>query len=104
MALFQTILHSPWLISGPVVLFLNKVDLLREKIMYSHLADYFPNTMVRHTHRPKQDAEEACDFILNMFLSLQPERKMIYHHFTCATGHKQHPGRLQCGERPYFTN
>ncbi|KAK7896491.1 hypothetical protein WMY93_021816 [Mugilogobius chulae] len=80
MALFQTILHSPWFVFVSVVLFLNKVDLLKEKIMYSHLADYFPKY-----DGPKQDAEEACEFILNMFLSLQPEKKSIYHHFTCAT-------------------
>uniref|UniRef100_A0A8C6S8L3 Guanine nucleotide-binding protein subunit alpha n=1 Tax=Neogobius melanostomus TaxID=47308 RepID=A0A8C6S8L3_9GOBI len=80
MALFQTILTSPWFISTSVMLFLNKVDLLKEKIKYSHLVDYFPKY-----DGPKQDAKEASDFILNMFLSLATDKKMIYTHFTCAT-------------------
>ncbi|XP_072310820.1 guanine nucleotide-binding protein G(q) subunit alpha-like [Eucyclogobius newberryi] len=80
MALFQTILQSPWFIHASVMLFLNKVDLLKEKIMYSHLVDYFPKY-----DGPKQDTKEASEFILNMFLSLQPDQKMFYSHFTCAT-------------------
>lgn len=83
MALFQTILHSPWFISASVMLFLNKVDLLNEKIKYSHLVDYFPKY-----DGPKRDAKQASDFILNMFLSLQTDQKMIYPHFTCATDTK----------------
>lgn len=31
----------PWFQNSSVILFLNKKDLLEEKIMYSHLADYF---------------------------------------------------------------
>lgn len=80
MALFQTILHSPWFDSSSVMLFLNKVDLLNEKIKYSHLVDYFPKY-----YGPKQDAKEASEFILNMFLGLQTDQKTIYSHFTCAT-------------------
>lgn len=83
MALFQTILHSPWFDSASVMLFLNKVDLLNEKIKYSHLVDYFPKY-----YGPKQDSQEASEFILNMFLGLQTDQKNIYHHFTCATDTK----------------
>lgn len=80
-ALFQTILLNPWFYNSSVMLFLNKTDLLKEKIMYSHLADYFP----KYTG-PQKDAKEASEFILNMFLSQNPNmKKMIYSHFTCAT-------------------
>lgn len=41
-ALFQTIITYPWFQSSSVILFLNKKDLLEEKIMCSHLVDYFP--------------------------------------------------------------
>ena len=41
-ALFQTILTYPWFQHAAIVLFLNKKDLLEEKIKTSHLADYFP--------------------------------------------------------------
>lgn len=35
---------------------------------------------------PQQNVEAAKEFILDMFLSLNPiERKIIYSHFTCAT-------------------
>lgn len=42
MALFQTIITYGWFRRSSVILFLNKIDLLEEKIMYSHLVDYFP--------------------------------------------------------------
>ncbi|XP_040929101.1 guanine nucleotide-binding protein G(q) subunit alpha-like isoform X2 [Betta splendens] len=42
MALFQTIINYRWFRKSSIILFLNKIDLLEEKIMYSHLADYFP--------------------------------------------------------------
>ena len=41
-ALFQTILSYPWFQHATIVLFLNKKDLLEEKIKTSHLVDYFP--------------------------------------------------------------
>ena len=41
-ALFETIITYPWFQKSSIVLFLNKKDILEEKITYSHLADYFP--------------------------------------------------------------
>jgi len=41
-ALFRTIITYPWFQSSSVILFLNKKDLLEEKICYSHLVDYLP--------------------------------------------------------------
>ena len=41
-ALFRTIITYPWFQHSSVILFLNKKDLLEEKIMTSHLVDYFP--------------------------------------------------------------
>jgi len=40
--LFQTIIHYEWFQDKSVILFLNKNDLLEEKIKNSHLVDYFP--------------------------------------------------------------
>lgn len=42
MALFRTIITYKWFKESSVILFLNKIDLLEEKIMHSHLVDYFP--------------------------------------------------------------
>lgn len=42
MALFQTIINYEWFEKSSIILFLNKIDILQEKIMHSHLVDYFP--------------------------------------------------------------
>ena len=42
-ALFQTIISYPWFHSSSIMLFLNKIDLLKEKISRSNLVDYFPS-------------------------------------------------------------
>ena len=41
-ALFKTIISYPWFQKTSVILFLNKTDILEEKIVFSHLANYFP--------------------------------------------------------------
>lgn len=80
-ALFRTIISYPWFQESSVILFLNKKDLLEEKVLYSHLVDYFPEY-----DGPQRDAEAARDFILKMFVELNPDpEKIIYSHFTCAT-------------------
>ncbi|XP_043478758.1 guanine nucleotide-binding protein G(q) subunit alpha isoform X4 [Leptopilina heterotoma] len=80
-ALFKTIITYPWFQHSSVILFLNKKDLLEEKIMYSHLVDYFPEY-----DGPQRDATAAREFILRMFVDLNPDsEKIIYSHFTCAT-------------------
>merc|ERR1712071_580439 len=81
-ALFRTIITYPWFQHSSVILFLNKKDLLEEKIVYSHIVDYFPEY-----DGPQRDAIAAREFILRMFVDLNPDSdKIIYSHFTCATG------------------
>lgn len=80
-ALFRTIITYPWFQNSSMILFLNKKDLLTEKILYSHLADYFPEY-----DGPPRDEVAAREFILKMFVDLNPDsEKIIYSHFTCAT-------------------
>ncbi|XP_075267005.1 guanine nucleotide-binding protein subunit alpha-14 isoform X1 [Opisthocomus hoazin] len=80
-ALFKTIITYPWFLNSSVILFLNKKDLLEEKIMYSHLISYFPEY-----RGPKQDVKAARDFILKLYQDQNPDKeKVIYSHFTCAT-------------------
>ncbi|KAI5644415.1 g-protein alpha subunit domain-containing protein [Phthorimaea operculella] len=81
-ALFKTIITYPWFQHSSVILFLNKKDLLEEKIMYSHLVDYFPEY-----DGPKQEAPPALDFILQKYLRENPDPdRACYSHFTTATG------------------
>jgi guanine nucleotide-binding protein G(q) subunit alpha len=80
-ALFKTIITYPWFQQSSIILFLNKTDLLEEKIQKSDLANYFPEFTGE-----KNDAKAAREFILSMFVDLNPDtNKIIYSHFTCAT-------------------
>ncbi|XP_003382789.1 PREDICTED: guanine nucleotide-binding protein G(q) subunit alpha-like [Amphimedon queenslandica] len=81
LALFETISRYPWFRTSSVILFLNKKDLLEEKIMISDLSDYFPEYK-----GPRQNYKEAREFIARMFININPQRSAdIYPHFTCAT-------------------
>ncbi|KAM4706847.1 guanine nucleotide-binding protein subunit alpha-14 [Discoglossus pictus] len=80
-ALFRTIITYPWFQNSSIILFLNKKDLLEEKILFSHLIDYFPEYS-----GPKQDPKAAREFILKLYQDQNPDKeKVIYSHFTCAT-------------------
>uniref|UniRef100_A0A8D0DWJ4 Guanine nucleotide-binding protein subunit alpha n=1 Tax=Salvator merianae TaxID=96440 RepID=A0A8D0DWJ4_SALMN len=96
--LFRTILELPWFWNSSIILFLNKVDILEEKIMISDLKSFFPEFP-----GPKQDAAAAKQFILNMYLDIfqqffSPDSndnvnpyvdtsrpRILYPHYTCAT-------------------
>ncbi|XP_068460660.1 guanine nucleotide-binding protein subunit alpha-14 [Clinocottus analis] len=80
-ALFKTIITYPWFQRSSVILFLNKTDILKEKIIHSHIGDYFPEFT-----GPKQDPTSAQEFILKMYQEQNPDKdKQLYPHFTCAT-------------------
>lgn len=80
-ALFKTIITYPWFQNSSIILFLNKKDLLEEKIMHSHVIDYFPEFKGE-----KCDDVAAREFVLAMYLDQNPDpERMCYSHFTCAT-------------------
>lgn len=80
-ALFKTIITYPWFQNSSIILFLNKKDLLEEKIATSHIGDYFPDYK-----GPKHDDKAAREFILKIYLAQNPDPdRMCYSHFTCAT-------------------
>ncbi|XP_065102985.1 guanine nucleotide-binding protein subunit alpha-14-like isoform X1 [Paramisgurnus dabryanus] len=85
LSLFYTTIHSPWFATASIILFLNKMDILAEKIQTSDLQTYFPDFRGR-----RRDVDNAMDYICNMYLKQASnrengEKKSIYHHFTCAT-------------------
>ncbi|CAN9504544.1 unnamed protein product [Ophioblennius macclurei] len=81
LALFKTILSSSWFQESSTILFLNKTDLLHEKIPHSHLGTYFPGFT-----GPKGDAESAKKFILSMYTERHAgHQRPLYAHYTCAT-------------------
>ncbi|XP_053159442.1 guanine nucleotide-binding protein subunit alpha-15 isoform X2 [Hemicordylus capensis] len=94
--LFRTILELPWFWDTSIILFLNKTDILEEKIASSDLATYFPSFP-----GPRQDAKAAKEFILDMYMdvfthvtfmdchssmgSLKERPRLLFPHYTCAT-------------------
>ncbi|XP_024154912.1 guanine nucleotide-binding protein subunit alpha-14 [Oryzias melastigma] len=81
LALFETIMSYKWFQESSTILFLNKTDLLEEKITKSHLGDYFSEFTGN-----RGDADAAKKFILQMYVNRHTGRhKPLYTHYTCAT-------------------
>jgi len=81
-ALFEQIINYYWFIKTSFVLFLNKEDLLHEKIKHSNIKDYFPDfagdsTNIAHVKK----------FITKMYHDVKPNTavgKELSTHFTTA--------------------
>ncbi|KAK5608818.1 hypothetical protein CRENBAI_019845 [Crenichthys baileyi] len=85
LALFYTTIHSAWFHNTSIILFLNKTDILEDKIRTSDLNKYFTGFT-----GDKQNAEHAKQYILKMYEQRavnqeNREWKTLYPHFTCAT-------------------
>ena len=83
-ALFRIIVENPLFVQTSFILFLNKTDILEEKIRYSPLSSHFPDF-----DGPHQDPKAAQEFILNLYLDcferMKNRNRSLYTHFTCAT-------------------
>ena len=79
--LFHTILNYQWFRNTAVVLFLNKKDLLEDKIKSGRnpVKNFFPDCW-------GDDYESAVDFFRELFLQNNPNpgERDIYPHVTCA--------------------
>ncbi|XP_049321749.1 guanine nucleotide-binding protein subunit alpha-11-like [Astyanax mexicanus] len=84
LTLFYTTIHSNWFANASIILFLNKMDILAEKIKKSDLNLYFASFRGK-----KRDPEDARNFIHEMYKEQakneEKQSKNIYSHFTCAT-------------------
>ena len=80
MNLFRTICINRWLCMKPMILFLNKTDLLMKKIPHSPLKNFYPEYDGPNTY------ESAVDYLKNLFiLHGQCKYKMDnFVHLTCA--------------------
>ena len=84
LTLFDSICNSRWFVRTSIILFLNKIDLFKQKLPISPMGDYFSD------YHGGADYNAACDYIVNRFVSLnQSDAKTIYTHFTCATDTSQ---------------
>ncbi|TPX31176.1 hypothetical protein SmJEL517_g05438 [Synchytrium microbalum] len=80
LTLFDSICNSRWFVKTSIILFLNKIDLFKDKLPKSPMVKYFPDFTGGESY------DGACEYILNRFVSLnQSDQKQIYTHFTCAT-------------------
>ncbi|KAH8798389.1 heterotrimeric G-protein alpha subunit, GPA1-like protein [Flagelloscypha sp. PMI_526] len=94
LTLFDSICNSRWFVKTSIILFLNKIDLFRAKLLSSvsenkpggTLSDFFPD------FEPPVDGgsdgiyDAGCDYLCKKFLALNQNRaKTVYAHYTCAT-------------------
>ncbi|KAJ3369727.1 hypothetical protein AMAG_06540 [Allomyces macrogynus ATCC 38327] len=79
--LFESICNSRWFVDTSIILFLNKIDLFKEKLAVTPVNKYFPD------YEGPNDFQTACHFFLRKFtdLNTNAQYKSIYAHFTCAT-------------------
>ncbi|KAK4054654.1 guanine nucleotide-binding protein subunit alpha [Microbotryomycetes sp. JL221] len=84
LVLFDSICNSRWFVRTSIILFLNKIDLFREKLPRSPISNFFPD------YAGGSDLQAACDYFSSRFVGLcQTPSKSIYTHFTCATDTNQ---------------
>ena len=79
--LFESIANSQWFVRSAIILFLNKMDLFKDKLVTSPIPKYFPEY-----NGPPTDSKSASRFFDEKFRALNrnPEKE-IYTHFTNAT-------------------
>ena len=79
--LFESLVNGEWFRDKPIILFLNKIDLFREKLAVSPISAHFPNYQGKDT-----DEEAAKAFFANRFKAInRNSAREIYIHFTNAT-------------------
>lgn len=78
--IFETIVNNKAFSHISLILFLNKVDLLEEKICIVDISDYFP--LFRGDPRSLKDVKH---FLVTLFNGRRAERSQpLFHHFTTA--------------------
>jgi guanine nucleotide-binding protein subunit alpha len=79
--LFESLVNGEWFKDKPIILFLNKIDLFREKLPISPLSDHFPDYQGKGN-----DEEAAKQFFAKKFRAINRNAdREIYIHFTNAT-------------------
>ncbi|KAI8372209.1 guanosine nucleotide binding protein alpha subunit [Blakeslea trispora] len=79
--LFDTICNSTWFTHTSMILFLNKIDIFKQKILVSPLSQWFPDFEGDNT-----SFEQTSEYFKNRFQSLNHNQpKCIYAHLTDAT-------------------
>lgn len=79
LVLFDSVVNSRWFVRTSIILFLNKVDLFRQRLARSPLSDYFPD------YSGGNDVTRASKYLLWRFYQVNRAALHIYPHLTQAT-------------------
>jgi len=77
--LFDQICNSKWFKSTAMILFLNKKDLMEEKLVEKNFADFVESYSGPNEFKP------ICDHMKGMFLAKNKADKSVFVQITCAT-------------------
>ncbi len=77
--LFDSVINSDYFSKSTIILFLNMIDLFKQKVTKKLLKDYFPN------YEGGDDWEKGVEFIKQRFKSLNRAKLPFFSHITCAT-------------------
>ncbi|CRG89690.1 Guanine nucleotide-binding protein alpha-3 subunit [Talaromyces islandicus] len=79
LVLFDSVVNSRWFMRTSIILFLNKVDLFRQKLGRSPLSNYFPD------YSGGNDVNRAAKYLLWRFNQVNRAHLNLYPHLTQAT-------------------
>lgn len=83
LSVFKSILRTKYFIKTPIILFLNKADLFKEKIAQISIGDFFASAPQGEDGK---NFEKAMEFIKKRFMDLNNvEDRNVYPHVTIAT-------------------
>jgi len=86
--LFDSVCNSRWFSKTSMILFLNKIDIFKTKVVHSPVQHYFPEFVTPHSNA--EVWKPSADFFRKKFLDLnQNPSKQVYVHLTCATDTSQ---------------
>ncbi|ODA76235.1 hypothetical protein RJ55_08080 [Drechmeria coniospora] len=77
--LFDSVVNSRWFMRTSIILFLNKVDILKQKLLRSPLGNYFPD------YSGGNDVSKAAKYLLWRFNQVNRAHLNLYPHLTQAT-------------------
>lgn len=79
LVLFESVINSRWFLRTSVILFLNKIDVFKQKLPKVPLVHYFPE------YTGGADINKAAKYILWRFTQTNRARLSVYPHLTQAT-------------------
>ncbi|KAK4685088.1 hypothetical protein P7C73_g5065, partial [Tremellales sp. Uapishka_1] len=79
LVLFESVINSRWFLRTSVILFLNKIDVFKQKLPKVPLVHYFPE------YSGGADINKAAKYILWRFTQTNRARLSVYPHLTQAT-------------------